>query len=64
MHTKIPKKDQTQNLHKRWEVHKTMNQQQPNHRLRVDSSLSHWGLKCILLGQIFALDSDVVIKVA
>ena len=25
------------------------NQQQQNHHLRTDSSLSHWGLKCILL---------------
>ena len=35
-------KNQTQNPHKQWEVHKTINQQQ-NHRLRTDSSLSHWG---------------------
>ena len=47
MHTQ--NKDQTQNSHKQWEVHKTMNQQHQNLRLRPDSSLSHWGLKCILL---------------
>ena len=37
-------------------VYKTMNQQQDNHCLRIDSSLSHQGgggggLKCILLVQ-------------
>ena len=26
-----------------------MNQQEQNHRHRMDSGLSHWGLKCILL---------------
>ena len=30
-----------------------MNRQQQNHRLRTDSSLSHWRLECILLVQIF-----------
>ena len=30
---------QTQNPHKQWEVHLTIDQQQQNHRLRVDSSL-------------------------
>ena len=42
-------KDQTQNNNnkkKQWKVHKTMYQQQQNHRR---SSVSHWGLKCILL---------------
>ena len=33
--------------HKQWEVDKTINQQQQNHPLRQDSSLSHRGLKCI-----------------
>ena len=33
----------------RLRVHKTMNKQQQNHRLRTDSSLSHGGLQCILL---------------
>ena len=39
MHIKA--KTQTQNPHQQWEVHKTMNQKQQNHRLRADSSLSH-----------------------
>ena len=37
-----------------------MNQQQQNHRLRMDSSLSHWGLNAFYWYQIFALDSVVV----
>ena len=41
MHNKT--KAQTQNPHKQWEVHKTMNQQQQNHRLTTDSFLRHLG---------------------
>ena len=37
MHTKTKL---VQNPHKQWEVHKTINHQQQNHRLRTDSSLS------------------------
>ena len=46
-----------------WEQQSTMNQQQ-NHRLRTDSSLSHWEGGCLIdvfyWYQIFALDSAVV----
>ena len=38
----------------------TMNQQQQHHRLRTDSSLSHWGgggLSAFYWYQIFAIDS-------
>ena len=44
-------------------VHKTINQQQQNHCLRTNSSLSHQGrgLKCILLASnLLTLDSVVV----
>ena len=34
----IPKQRPTQNPHKQWEVYKTINQQQQNHRHRTDSS--------------------------
>ena len=44
-----PKQRPTQNPHKQLEVHKTIDQQQQNHRLRTNSSLSYRGLKCILL---------------
>ena len=60
MHTK---QRQTQNTHKQWEAHKTINQQQQqqqqNYRIRTDISLSYlgWGLKRILWCQMFALDS-------
>ena len=38
----------------------TTNPQQQNHRLRKNSSLSHWGLNTYNWYQIFALDSAVV----
>ena len=42
MYTKT--KTQGNAYHKQKEVHKTMSQQhQQSHRLRTDSSLSHWG---------------------
>ena len=37
-----------------------MIQQQQNHCLRMDSGLSHWGLKCFYWYQIVALDSVVI----
>ena len=42
-------KDLTNYLHNQREQELTMDQQQQNHRLRTYSSLSTWGLKCILL---------------
>ena len=41
-------------------VTKTKSQQQQNHRLRTDSSLSHRGLNAFYWYQIFAQDSAVV----
>ena len=39
----------------------TMNRQQHNNRLRTDSSINYWRLKCMLLDTIFfALDYAVV----
>ena len=40
----------------------TTNQQQQNHRLRMDSNQSHWvdGLNAFYWYQIFALDSTIV----
>ena len=43
-----------------WEAHQTADQQQQNHHLRTDSSLSHRGLNAFYWYQIFALDSVVV----
>ena len=44
-----------------WESQSTMNQQQQNHPLRMDSNLSHWGgLNAFYWYQISALDSVVV----
>ena len=34
-------KNQTPNHHRQWELYKTTNQQQQNHRLKMDNSLSH-----------------------
>ena len=55
MRTKIKT---TQKPHKQCEVNKTIIQQQQNHLLRTDSSLSHWGggLNAFYWRQIFALD--------
>ena len=50
MHTKTKANSE---LHKQWEVHKTVNEQQHNHHLRMDRGLSYWR-------QIFDLDSVVV----
>ena len=54
--------------HKQWEVHRTINQQQQNHRLRTDGCLSHRVCVCVrgvggemhYWRQIFALDNVVV----
>ena len=49
------KQRQTQNPHNQWEAHQTADQQEQNHRLSTETSLSHrgggggGGLKCILL---------------
>ena len=43
-----------------WEKPLATNQQQQNHRLRTDSSLSLLGLQCILLVPNLRLDSAVV----
>ena len=52
--------------HNKGEVHKTIDQQQQNHRLRTDNSLSYrgggGGLNVFYWRQIFSLDS-VVVKV-
>ena len=45
----MPKQTPNTEPQQKWEVHKTINQQQQSHHLKTDSSLSLWGLKCILL---------------
>ena len=47
-------KDQAENTHKKWEVHKTMNQQQQSHRRRPVSSLSLWGALMHFTGTKFS----------
>ena len=59
MHTKTNTNKET---HKQSGVHKTINQQQQNHRLMTNSCLSYeggGGLKAFYWCQIFALDSVV-----
>ena len=48
--------------HNQWEARQTTEQQQQNHRLRTDSSISHRGLKCILLVPTLRPIDSVVVK--
>ena len=62
MHTK---ERQTQNPNQQLEIHKTINQQQQNHRLRTDGILSYGsgGLNAFYWRQIVAIDSVVVVEI-
>ena len=47
----------TQNQHKQWKQQETMNQQQQNHCLIMDSRPRHWGQNASYWHQSLALDS-------
>ena len=59
MHTK--KQRPTQNPHNQWEVHLTIIEQQLNHSLRRDSSISYQGLNSFYWHNISILGSVVLI---
>ena len=58
-HKVIQRQSLTQNPHNRWEAHQTTCQQQQNHRLKMDTSLSQrggGGLNAFYWYQLFGLD--------